>query len=154
MLELRGKARRLAARRPDLAMIVVDYLQLLSGQGKQENRNQEVSQITRSLKLLAGELQVPILALSQLSRDLEKRHDKRPMLSDLRDSGSIEQDSDLVILIYRDSYYNPEDARLDGTEGVCEVNLAKQRNGPTDTVKLAFTDRWAKFANLDHRPSV
>lgn len=154
MLDIRGKARRLAARVPTLSLIIVDYVQLLASTGKQENRNQEISQISRSLKLLAGELQVPIMALSQLSRDVEKRHDKRPMLSDLRDSGSLEQDADLVAFLYRDSYYNAEDAELDGTAGVCEVNLAKQRNGPTDTVKLAFVDRFARFSNLDHLHSV
>lgn len=146
MMEVRAKSRRLKLRYPHLGLIAVDYLQLMTGQG--ENRVQEISQISRALKLLAGELEVPVLALSQLSRGPEQRHDKRPILSDLRDSGSIEQDADLVWFIYRDEYYNPEDP---DTEGIAEVNIAKHRNGPTDTVKLAWAKRFARFADL-HLP--
>ena len=109
-----------------------------------ENRVQEVSQISRSLKVLARDLEVPILALSQLSRAVEQRTDKHPQLSDLRDSGSIEQDSDLVMFIYRDDYYNEQSDQ----QGLAEVQLAKHRNGPTDSVKLSFLKRYAKFADL------
>jgi replicative DNA helicase len=109
-----------------------------------ESRVQEVSQISRSLKILARDLDVPILAMSQLSRAVEQRHDKRPILSDLRESGSIEQDADLVMFIYRDEYYNDESDQ----QGIAEVHLAKHRNGPTDTVKLSFLKRYAKFADL------
>jgi replicative DNA helicase len=110
-----------------------------------ENRVQEVSQISRNLKVLARDLDVPIIALSQLSRAVEQRHDKRPILSDLRESGSIEQDADLVAFIYRDEYYNPEET---DQQGLAEVILAKHRNGPTDTIKLSFLKRFAKFADL------
>jgi replicative DNA helicase len=109
-----------------------------------ENRVQEVSQISRSLKVLARDLEVPILALSQLSRAVEQRHDKRPILSDLRESGSLEQDSDIVIFIYRDEYYNDESDQ----QGLAEVHVAKHRNGPTDTIKLSFLRRYAKFSDL------
>jgi len=145
MMEIRSKARRLKSREPNLGLIVVDYLQLMTSGSNAENRVQEVSQISRSLKILARDLDVPILALSQLSRAVEQRHDKRPILSDLRESGSIEQDADLVAFIYRDEYYNPE-----GTDqqGLAEVILAKHRNGPTDAVKLSFLKRYAKFADL------
>jgi len=144
MMELRSKARRLKARQPELGLIVVDYLQLMTSGGTAENRVQEVSQISRNLKVLARDLDVPILALSQLSRAVEQRHDKRPILSDLRESGSIEQDADLVMFIYRDEYYNDESDQ----QGIAEVHLAKHRNGPTDTVKLSFLKRYAKFADL------
>jgi replicative DNA helicase len=109
-----------------------------------ENRVQEVSQISRSLKVLARDLDVPIIALSQLSRAVEQRHDKRPILSDLRESGSLEQDADIVVFIYRDEYYNDESDQ----QGLAEVIVAKHRNGPTDTVKLSFLRRYAKFADL------
>ena len=144
MMEIRSKARRLKSREPGLGLIVVDYLQLMSSSSSYENRVQEVSQISRSLKILARDLDVPILALSQLSRAVEQRHDKRPILSDLRESGSLEQDADLVAFIYRDEYYNDETE----DQGIAEVHLAKHRNGPTDTVKLAFLKRYAKFADL------
>src|SRR5438477_739403 len=144
MMEIRSKARRLKSRVPNLGLIVVDYLQLMTSGASVDNRVQEVSQISRSLKILARDLDVPILALSQLSRAVEQRHDKRPILSDLRESGSIEQDADLVIFIYRDEYYNDESDQ----QGVAEVHLAKHRNGPTDTVKLSFLKRYAKFADL------
>jgi replicative DNA helicase len=126
-------------------MIVVDYLQLMTSGTTAENRVQEVSQISRSLKVLARDLDVPIIALSQLSRAVEQRHDKRPILSDLRESGSIEQDADIVMFIYRDEYYNGEESEQ---QGLAEVIVAKHRNGPTDTVKLSFLKRYAKFSDL------
>jgi replicative DNA helicase len=144
MMEIRSKARRLKSREPELGLIVVDYLQLMTSGSTVENRVQEVSQISRSLKILARDLDVPIVAMSQLSRAVEQRHDKRPILSDLRESGSIEQDADLVMFIYRDEYYNEESDQ----QGIAEVHLAKHRNGPTDTVKLSFLKRYAKFADL------
>jgi replicative DNA helicase len=144
MMEIRSKARRLKTRQPDLGLIIVDYLQLMTSGSSVENRVQEVSQISRSLKVLARDLDVPILAMSQLSRAVEQRHDKRPILSDLRESGSIEQDADLVMFIYRDEYYNDESDQ----QGIAEVHLAKHRNGPTDTMKLSFLKRYAKFADL------
>ncbi len=143
MLEIRSKARRLKAREPNLGLIVVDYLQLLGG-GSIEHRVQEVSQISRSLKMIAGDLDVPVVALSQLSRAVESRTDKRPLLSDLRESGSIEQDADLVMFLYRDEYYNEQSE----DQGLAEVILAKHRNGPVGTEKLAFLKRFAKFADL------
>jgi replicative DNA helicase len=144
MMEIRSKSRRLKSRHPDLGLIVVDYLQLMSSAGNAENRVQEVSQISRSLKILARDLDVPIVALSQLSRAVEQRTDKRPILSDLRESGSIEQDADLVAFIYRDEYYNDESDQ----QGLAEVILSKHRNGPTDSLKLSFLKRYAKFADL------
>jgi replicative DNA helicase len=144
MMEIRSKARRLKAKRPDLGLIIVDYLQLMTSGTTAENRVQEVSQISRSLKVLARDLRVPIIAVSQLSRAVEQRHDKRPILSDLRESGSIEQDADIVTFIYRDEYYNDESEQ----QGLAEVHVAKHRNGPTDTVKLSFLRRYAKFADL------
>jgi replicative DNA helicase len=145
MVELRSKARRLKSRQPKLGLIIVDYLQLMTTGASIENRVQEVSQISRQLKVLARDLDVPILALSQLSRAVEQRHDKRPILSDLRESGSIEQDADLVFFVYRDEYYNGEESE---SQGLAEVILAKHRNGPTDMVKLSFLKRYAKFADL------
>jgi replicative DNA helicase len=145
MMELRSKARRLKSRQPDLGLIIVDYLQLMTSGATVENRVQEVSQISRALKVLARDLDVPILALSQLSRAVEQRHDKRPILSDLRESGSIEQDADLVFFVYRDEYYHGEESEQ---QGLAEVILAKHRNGPTDAVKLSFLKRYAKFADL------
>jgi replicative DNA helicase len=144
MMELRSKARRLKSREPHLGLIIVDYLQLMTSGSNAENRVQEVSQISRQLKVLARDLDVPILALSQLSRAVEQRHDKRPILSDLRESGSIEQDADIVAFIYRDDYYNDESDQ----QGLAEVNVAKHRNGPTDSVRLSFLKRYAKFADL------
>ena len=145
IMELRSKARRLKSREPSLGLIVVDYLQLMTSGSSAENRVQEVSQISRALKVLARELEVPILAMSQLSRAVEQRQDKRPLLSDLRESGSLEQDSDLVIFLYRDEYYLGEES---DQQGIAEVILAKHRNGPTGTVKLSFLRRYAKFADL------
>ena len=144
MMEIRSKARRLKTKEPNLGLIVVDYLQLMTSGATAENRVQEVSQISRALKVLARDLDVPVLALSQLSRAVEQRHDKRPILSDLRESGSLEQDSDLVIFIYRDEYYNDESDQ----QGLAEIHLAKHRNGPTGTEKLSFLKRYAKFADL------
>jgi replicative DNA helicase len=143
MMEIRSKARRLKSRHPNLGLLIIDYLQLMSS-ASAENRVQEVSQISRSLKILARDLEVPIIALSQLSRAVEQRTDKRPILSDLRESGSIEQDADLVAFIYRDEYYNDESDQ----QGLAEVIVAKHRNGPTDALKLSFLKRYAKFADL------
>ncbi|HET7854943.1 MAG TPA: replicative DNA helicase [Gaiellaceae bacterium] len=144
MMEIRSKARRLKSKEPNLGLIVVDYIQLMTSGSTVENRVQEVSQISRNLKVLARDLDVPVLALSQLSRAVEQRHDKRPILSDLRESGSIEQDADLVFFIYRDEYYNDETDQ----QGIAEIHLAKHRNGPTGTEKVAFLSRYAKFADL------
>jgi len=144
MMELRSKARRLRSKEPNLGLIIVDYLQLMTSGGTVENRVQEVSQISRQLKVLARDLNVPILAMSQLSRAVEQRTDKRPLLSDLRESGAIEQDADLVMFVYRDEYYNEDSDQ----QGLAEVILAKSRNGPTGTEKLAFLKRFAKFADL------
>jgi replicative DNA helicase len=145
IMEVRSKARRLKSREPGLGLIIVDYLQLMTSGSTAENRVQEVSQISRALKVLARDLEVPILALSQLSRAVEQRHDKRPILSDLRESGSLEQDADLVFFIYRDEYYLGEES---DQQGVAEVILSKHRNGPTGTAKLSFPRRYAKFADL------
>jgi replicative DNA helicase len=144
MMELRSKARRLKVREPGLALIIVDYLQLMTSGTSAENRVQEVSQISRQLKVLARDLDLPILAMSQLSRAVEQRHDKRPILSDLRESGSIEQDADIVAFVYRDEYYNDESDQ----QGLAELIVAKHRNGPTDSIKLSFLKRYAKFADL------
>ncbi|ADG83801.1 replicative DNA helicase [Thermincola potens] len=146
--EMRAKARRLKAEK-GLGLIVIDYLQLMSASSRRsENRQQEISEISRSLKLLARELQAPVIALSQLSRAVEQRQDKRPMMSDLRESGSLEQDADLVMFIYRDDYYNPESEK----KGISELIIAKQRNGPVGTVELGFLKEFTKFVNLErHR---
>jgi replicative DNA helicase len=142
-LDIRAKARRLRAELGDLALIIVDYLQLMQGRGRTENRQQEISEMTRSLKALAKELDVPVVALSQLSRAVEQRRPPRPQLSDLRESGAIEQDADVVALIYRDEVYDPESSE----KGIAEINLAKQRNGPTGTVKLVFRGEYTRFEN-------
>ena len=142
--ELRSKCRKMKLEN-GLSMIIIDYLQLMSGSGKSESRQQEVSDISRSLKAVARELNVPVLALSQLSRAVEQRPDKRPMLSDLRDSGAIEQDADVVMFIYRDDYYNKDTER----KNVSEIIIAKQRNGPIGTVELAWLPEYTKFANLE-----
>ena len=144
IMEIRSKARRLKSRLGDLGLIVVDYLQLMTGRSSAENRQVEVSEISRGLKILARELQTPVVALSQLSRQLEMRADKRPMLADLRESGSIEQDADVVMFIYRDDVYN-----IESTErGTAEIIVSKHRNGPTGMVRLAFLDHYTKFANM------
>jgi replicative DNA helicase len=143
VLQMRAKARRLKAEQKSLDLIVVDYLQLMSGSKRTESRQQEVSQISRELKSLAKELNVPVVALSQLSRAPEARNPPRPMMSDLRESGSIEQDADVVAFIYREDYYKPDDENA----GVAEIILAKQRNGPIGTVKLAFLKEFTRFEN-------
>ncbi|MCM3570715.1 replicative DNA helicase [Neobacillus mesonae] len=145
--EIRAKCRRLKQEH-GLGMILIDYLQLVLGSGKSgENRQQEVSEISRSLKQLARELQVPIIALSQLSRGVEQRQDKRPMMSDIRESGSIEQDADIVAFLYRDDYYDKESEN----KNIIEIIIAKQRNGPVGTVSLAFVKEYNKFVNLERR---
>ena len=127
----------------NLGLICIDYLQLMTSGRQVNNRVQEVSEITRNLKLMAKELQVPIITLSQLSRSIESRSDHRPMLSDLRESGSIEQDADIVIFLYRDDYYNENTEK----PGVCEVNIAKHRSGPTDKIELTWVSRYTKFSD-------
>lgn len=146
--EIRSKLRRLNAELNGLGMVMIDYLQLITGRsrGGSENRQQEISEISRSLKGLARELNVPVIALSQLSRAVEQRQDKRPMLSDIRESGSIEQDADIVAFLYRDDYYNPETEE----KNIIEIIIAKQRNGPTGKVKLAFLKEYNKFVNIAH----
>jgi replicative DNA helicase len=144
IMEMRSKARRLKSRVGGLSLIVVDYIQLMTGRRSAESRQVEVSEISRGLKILARELEVPVMALSQLSRQLEARADKRPMLADLRESGSLEQDADVVMFIYRDELYNAESA----DRGVAEVIVAKHRSGPTGTERLAFLDRYTRFANM------
>ncbi len=142
--ELRSKCRRLKLEH-GLSMIIIDYLQLMSGSGRSDSRQQEISDISRGLKSIARELNVPVLALSQLSRAVEQRPDHRPMLSDLRESGAIEQDADVVMFIYRDDYYNHDTDR----RGISEIIIAKQRNGPIGTVELAWLPEYTKFANLE-----
>lgn len=147
--EIRSKCRRLKQEH-GLGMIMIDYLQLIQGSaGSNENRQQEVSEISRSLKGLARELEVPLIALSQLSRGVESRQDKRPMMSDLRESGSIEQDADIVGFLYRDDYYDSESEK----ENIIEIIISKQRNGPTGTIELAFVKEYNKFVDLDYRYS-
>ncbi len=149
VLEMRAKARRLKADQPELGMIIVDYIQLMNASGEAENRVQEVSVISRGLKALAKELTVPILALSQLSRAPEQRTDHRPQLSDLRESGSLEQDADLVMFLYRPEYYMKEaEAREKELDGRAELIIGKQRNGPTGTVDLFFRRECTRFESL------
>jgi replicative DNA helicase len=157
VMEMRAKARRLAARqRGGLALVVVDYIQLMQASMPSDNRVQEISQISRSLKMLARDLDVPVLALSQLSRAVEQRQDKRPVLSDLRESGAIEQDADVVMFIYRDAYYRKsegEEVRPDDpSNDLSEVHLAKHRNGPVGTVNLRFQSRYTRFVD-DYAPA-
>ena len=143
--EMRSKCRKYKLEH-DLKLIIIDYLQLMSGSGKSsDSRQQEISDISRALKGLARELSVPVIALSQLSRAVEQRPDHRPMLSDLRESGAIEQDADVVMFIYRDDYYNHDSEE----KGISEISIAKQRNGPIGTVKLAWLPQYTKFANLE-----
>jgi replicative DNA helicase len=143
VMDVRAKARRLKASE-NLGLVVIDYLQLMSGRHSAENRQVEISEISRGLKILARELSVPVVALSQLSRNLENRSDKRPVLADLRESGSLEQDADVVMFIYRDEVYNPETAE----RGMAELLISKHRNGPTGAVQLVFHDKFARFANM------
>ena len=144
--ELRSKCRKYKLEH-NLAIIMIDYLQLMSGSGKSDSRQQEISDISRSLKSVARELGVPVIALSQLSRAVEQRPDHRPMLSDLRESGAIEQDADVVMFIYRDDYYNHDTDK----KGISEIIIAKQRNGPIGTVELAWLAEYTKFANLERQ---
>ncbi|MDZ4342920.1 MAG: replicative DNA helicase [Candidatus Binatia bacterium] len=149
VLELRAKARRLVRdRSKKIGLIIVDYLQLMRGMGTASNREQEISEISRSLKALAKELSVPVMALSQLNRRVEDRSDRRPMMSDLRESGAIEQDSDVIIFIYRDEVYNKSD---ESKKGLAEIIVAKQRNGPIDTVTLTFLNMYTRFENYTER---
>ncbi len=151
LLELRARAQTLKRRQPDLGLIVVDYLQLMTTGRNEESRLQEVSRISRDLKALAKDLDLPVIALSQLNRSPEQRHDKRPMLSDLRESGSIEQDADMVMFLYREEYYD-RDMEDDSKKGVAEVIIAKHRNGPTGAFNVAWMSRYAKFASLSQQP--
>jgi replicative DNA helicase len=147
-LEMRAKCRRLKAEH-GLGMVVIDYLQLVTGAGRVENRQQEIASISRSVKGLAKELNVPVVALSQLSRAPEARTEKRPQLSDLRESGALEQDADVVMFIYREEEYKPTDEN----RGIAEIIIGKQRNGPTGSLKLAFLKEYTRFENYEWRPS-
>jgi replicative DNA helicase len=144
VMDVRTRSRRKRAERGDLGLVVVDYLQLMTVPKRGENRQTEVADISRSLKLLARELEVPVLALAQLNRSLEYRADKRPLLADLRDSGAVEQDADVVCFIYRDELYNPDSS----LKGIAEISVAKHRNGPTGKVQLAFLAHQSKFENM------
>jgi replicative DNA helicase len=144
--EMRAKARRLHREYP-LALVVVDYLQLMRSPSYSHSREQEIADISRSLKALAKELSVPVLALSQLNRSVESRNDKRPLMSDLRESGAIEQDSDLIMFIYRDEVYNESSP----DKGVAEIIVSKQRSGPTGVIRLAFASEYTRFDNLEER---
>jgi replicative DNA helicase len=143
MMEIRAKCRRLKQRH-ELKMVIIDYLQLMSSPKRTENRQQEVSEMSRSLKLLAKELEVPVIALSQLNRGPEQRTDKKPQLSDLRESGSIEQDADMVILLHREDVYERESPRA----GEADLIVAKHRNGPTTTVTVAFQGHYSRFVDM------
>ena len=145
VMEIRAKCRKLKIEK-DIGLVVVDYLQLIQGSGKKNiNREQEISEISRSLKILAKELDVPVIALSQLSRMSEHRADHRPMLADIRESGSIEQDADIVMFLYRDDVYNPESEKKD----IAEIIIAKHRNGPIGTIELLWMGRYTKFASIE-----
>jgi replicative DNA helicase len=150
VLEMRAKARRLKAERQDLGLLVIDYMQLMTGSRRSENRQQEVSEISRGLKALAKELEMPVVALSQLSRAPEQRTDRRPQLSDLRESGSIEQDADLVMFLYRPEYYAKREER-ESLEGQADLIIGKQRNGPTGVVRLYFHKQYTRFDSVDER---
>jgi replicative DNA helicase len=144
VMDIRSRARRLKKSEGDLGLVVVDYLQLMTGRGRAENRQTEIAEISRGLKILARELHCPVVALAQLNRSLEQRADKRPMLSDLRESGALEQDADVVMFLYRDEIYNPESP----DQGTAEVLVAKHRSGPTGVSKLAFLSHYTRFANM------
>lgn len=144
VMEIRSKARKLKSQLGELGVVVVDYIQLMTGRTSAENRQVEVAEISRGLKILAREIETPVVALAQLNRSLEQRADKRPMLSDLRESGSLEQDADVVLFLYRDEVYNRESA----DQGMAEVIVAKHRSGPTGIVRLAFLGQYTKFANM------
>jgi replicative DNA helicase len=146
VMDIRARARRLRKAEGDLGVVIVDYLQLMTGRARAENRQVEVAEISRSLKILARELEAPVIACSQLSRSLEARQDKRPMLSDLRESGSLEQDADVVLFIYREEQYDP-DIPIE-RRGDAEIIVAKHRNGPTGSVHLAFLSQYARFENM------
>ncbi|MCM8833199.1 MAG: replicative DNA helicase [Candidatus Omnitrophica bacterium] len=149
VFELRARARRLKAKE-NIQVIIIDYLQLMKGKGKAENRQQEISEISASLKSLAKELNIPVIAVSQLSRATEQRADKKPQLADLRESGSIEQDADLVLLLYREEYYN----ETEENKGKAEVIIAKQRNGPTGSIFLTFLEEYTRFENYTPREEI
>jgi len=146
VMDIRARARRIKKQHGDLGIIVIDYLQLMTSRGSAENRQVEVAEMSRGLKILARELNCPVVALSQLSRGLEARQDKRPMLSDLRESGSLEQDADVVAFLYRDEVYDPDGSPE--RRGTAEVIVAKHRNGPTGTINLAFLGQYARFDNM------
>jgi replicative DNA helicase len=147
-MDIRAKARRLKMDK-DIGLIIIDYLQLMKTRGTAERRDLEISEISRSLKILAKELDLPVVALSQLNRKLEERSDKRPLLSDLRESGALEQDADVVAFIYRDEVYNRDENNPN--RGTAEILLKKQRNGPTGDIKLKFFDAFTRFENLSPR---
>ncbi|HSR17764.1 MAG TPA: DnaB-like helicase C-terminal domain-containing protein, partial [Ignavibacteriaceae bacterium] len=151
VLEIRAKSRRLKAEK-NIGMIIIDYLQLMQGPSNSESREREISHISRSLKSLAKELNIPVIALAQLNRAVETRTEKRPQLSDLRESGSIEQDADVVVFLNRPEMYGIKTFSDDqsSTEGIAEVIVGKQRNGPTGEIKLAFIKDYARFENLAH----
>jgi replicative DNA helicase len=144
--ELRARARRLKREQGSLGLIVIDYLQLMQVPGSRENRATEISEISRGLKALAKELSVPIVALSQLNRSLEQRPNKRPVMSDLRESGAIEQDADVIVFIYRDEVYNEDSP----DKGTAEIIIGKQRNGPIGTTRLTFLGQYTRFENFTH----
>jgi len=147
--ELRGRARRISRSHGQLGLIVVDYLQLMQVPGSKENRTTEITEISRSLKALAKEMHVPVIALSQLNRGLEQRHDRRPVMSDIRESGAIEQDADLIAFIYRDEVYNENSPE----KGIAEIIIGKQRNGPIGKIKLTFLGEYTRFENYTNIPS-
>jgi len=151
VLEMKAKSRRLKAEK-GLGLIVVDYIQLMRSGNNRDSREQEISEISRSLKALAKELRVPVVALSQLNRKVEDRTNRRPQMADLRESGAIEQDADVIAFIYRDEVYNKSEDNID--KGTAEIIIAKQRNGPIDTVKLAFVDKYTSFQNLARAETV
>ena len=146
--DIRAKCRRLATSEKGLALVLIDYLQLIQGSARYAgNRQQEVSEISRSLKTMALELKVPVIALAQLSRNVELREDKRPIMSDLRESGSIEQDADIVAFLYRDDYYNPDPKNLSSNTSITELIIGKHRSGNTGTVELLFEKNLSNFGN-------